>query len=197
MTGIWPLAPSFDSVGYLAREPSVIERVLGFDPDDAVDPASIRVGYAGHDLELPPLPPEHWVRFRHEAWAVHREAFESDPDSYGRDLQVKLRRARGDLGTAEPVMAGWRRQYGSLLSRFDVLVDTVFDGPAPLLESVLRDYAQDTFIESDRLLAKTPIANALGWPALVFPTSAGPRQVMGPPGTERALFSVARRLSRD
>ncbi|MCW2742892.1 MAG: Amidase [Blastococcus sp.] len=196
LAGIWPLAPSFDSLGYLAREPGVIEHVMGFDLDGAAPAASIRVGYAGHDLQLPPLPPEHWVRFRHEAWAVHRAAFESDPDSYGKDLQVKLGRVRGDLGMAEPVMAEWRGHYRSLRNRFDVIVDTVFDGPAPLLESVLRDYAQDTFIESDRLLEKTPIANALGWPALVFPTSAGPRQVMGPPGTEPALFSVARRLSR-
>src|SRR6185312_13592009 len=128
LTGIWPLAPSFDSLGYLAREPSVIEHVMGFDRDEAVDAALIRVGYAGHDLELPPLPPEHWVRFRHEAWAVHRVAFEADPDSYGKDLQVKLSRVRGDLGTAEAVMAEWRGRYSSLRSRFDVIVDTVFDG---------------------------------------------------------------------
>jgi Asp-tRNA(Asn)/Glu-tRNA(Gln) amidotransferase A subunit family amidase len=196
LSHIRPLAPSFDSLGYLAREPSVIEQVMGWTADDVGDARSVQVGRAGHDLELPPLPPEHWVRFRHEAWAVHGAAFEADPGSYGRDLRTKLLRPRGDLETAELVMAEWRRTYASVRARFDVIVDTVFDGPAPLLESVLEDYTHDTFAESDRLLEKTPVANALGWPALVFPTSAGPRQAMGPPGTEPALFAVARHLSR-
>lgn len=197
LSGIWPLAPSFDSLGYLARDPAILEYLLGFGDatDDRLDASRVRVGRVGHDLELPPLPQEHWVRFRHEAWAVHGEAFVADPESYGKDLQLKLAKPRGDLAVAEQVMVEWRQAYAASQEQFDVLVDTVFDGPAPLLEAVLADYNNATLIESDRLLEKTSTANALGWPALAFPTADGPRHIMGRPGTERAMFEVARSLS--
>jgi Asp-tRNA(Asn)/Glu-tRNA(Gln) amidotransferase A subunit family amidase len=56
---------------------------------------------------------------------------------------------------------------------------------------VLRDYREGTLTVSDRLLSITPLVNALGWPALALPTRAGPRQIIGRPGSEAAILSAA------
>jgi aspartyl-tRNA(Asn)/glutamyl-tRNA(Gln) amidotransferase subunit A len=190
LTGIYPLAPSFDSLGYLAAEPGDLELVLGL--GELPEPGSVAVGVAEVDVELPPLPAAHWTVFREEAWAVHGAAFTRDPGSYGADLRRKLQMPRGDSAAAKRTMAEWRQEYAAAVGRYDVVVDRVFDGGPPSVVNVVRDYDENEAGESDRLLARTPAANALGWPALAFPTIDGPRQVSGPPGSEPALFAVAR-----
>jgi len=193
LSGIYPLAPSLDSLGYLATGPDHLKRVL--DIGGLPDVQQLRVGVMGDNLTMPPLPTEHWVNFREEAWAVHGEAQTKTPTLYGADLRRKLAIPRGDVSAANHIMARWRTRFALAAHPFDVLVDSVFEGGPPALRDVVAEYETNTSAESDRLLARTPTANALGWPALAFPTPDGPRQVLGPPGSEPALFAVARGLS--
>lgn len=193
MDGVYPLAPSLDTIGYLAAGPEPLQQALGL--RDLPDPARVRVGHLGADLELPPLPEEHWTIFRWESYQVHAEHFARHPEAYGDDVRFKLRRERGDLAAAWVAERHWRGEVERVTTAYDALVGPVLDGGAPLLEEVLADYRSDTFTVSDRMMRHTPVANALGWPALAFPTSAGPRQVLGRPGAEPLLLATAIRLS--
>ena len=195
LTGIYPLAPNLDSLGYLARNPDDLELVLGI--EEAPDIHSVSVGRIGEDVMPPPLPDEHWVLFRYEAWAVHGKAFTENPETFGKDLQRKLRVPIGDVHNAMRVMDAWRKSYAIAVRGFDILVQPVFEGGPPRLETVIREYEQDTYSESARLMSRTPIANALGWPALAFPGRDQPLEVLAPPGSESALFSVARSLQNN
>ena len=72
-----------------------------------------------------------------------------------------------------------------------MLLGPVFDGPAPLHADVVRDYEDDTYRESDRLLEYTPVANALGWPAMAIPTAGGPLHALARPRCEAHLLAIA------
>jgi Asp-tRNA(Asn)/Glu-tRNA(Gln) amidotransferase A subunit family amidase len=43
-------------------------------------------------------------------------------------------------------------------------------------------------------MAFTPVANALGWPAMTVPTDTGPKHLLGRPGTEPAMLALAARI---
>jgi aspartyl-tRNA(Asn)/glutamyl-tRNA(Gln) amidotransferase subunit A len=190
MTGVFPLAPSLDSLGYLADGPDTLRLALGL--DDLPDPGMLRVGTIGADLEVPGLPAQHWTVFRAEAWQTHGEAFTEHPEDYGADLRSRFALGHEDPAAARAVLAEWRRAYATAAQGYDVLVDLVMDGPAPLLSAARADYDNGTFYLRERLLRHTPTANALGWPALAFPTADGPRQVLG--RDPAALLAVAARL---
>ena len=194
MTGVFPLCPSYDSLGYLADGPQTLARALGLDyPDDLPDPGSLRVGTIGVDLEVPAMPAEHWAVFRAESWRTHHRALAEHPQSYGADLRARLSLPHdADPAAARAVEESWRRDYAAAAAGFDVLVELVIDGAAPLLSAVRADYDNGTFYVRERLLRHTPAANGLGWAALAFPTADGPRQVLG--RDPAALLAVAAEL---
>ena len=199
LQGVYPLAPTYDSIGYLAARPEILQRLFGI--MNLPEIGKIRVGTIGVDLETPALPAEHWTLFRAEIWAVHSSDFVSVPETYGRDIQRHLQFAEqetrlADHGKAREVANTWRQRYFAATRNYDVLVDRVIDGEPPLLSAAINDYETGQDQLRERLLRHTPVANALGWPALAFPTAYGPRQAMGRPGSEAALFAVARSLSR-
>jgi aspartyl-tRNA(Asn)/glutamyl-tRNA(Gln) amidotransferase subunit A len=191
MTGVFPLAPSLDSFGYLADGPDSLRLALGI--DEPPDPRALRVGTIGADLEVPDLPAEHWTIFRAEAWRTHGRTVTEHPDDYGADLRARFALPAEEPAGAREAMAAWRRAYAAAAEGYDVLVDLVMDGLAPLLSAVRADYENGTFYVRQRLLRHTPVANALGWPALAFPTADGPRQVLG--RDPAALLAVATRLA--
>lgn len=193
LPGVHPLAPSFDSLGFLTAGPDDLALVLGI--AELPGPGTVRAGFAGVDLEVPALPAEHWTVFGAETWQVHGRAVTDDPGSYGADVRARLRPPREDVAAARRVEAAWRRRYAEAVRGYDVVVDLVLDGAAPLLADAVRDYERGESLVRQRLIRHTPAANGLGWPALAFPTAEGPRQVLGPPGSEAALLAVARELS--
>ena len=189
MTGVFPLSPSNDSVGLLAADVGVLMLSLGI--SELPDLRDLRIARLGEDVLLPRLPAAHWVRFRHESLEVHATLFAHFGERYGCDLQWKLRRALGDVVAADLEMVAWRAEVEAALHDVDVLLGPVFDGPAPLHADVVRDYENDTYVESDRLLAYTPVANALGWPAIAIPTADGPLHALARPRREAQLLAVA------
>jgi aspartyl-tRNA(Asn)/glutamyl-tRNA(Gln) amidotransferase subunit A len=192
MRGVFPLAPSYDSIGWFAADVATLERVV-------VSPAAgrahgARVATLGEDVALPPLPDEHWVLFRDEAQAVHAEHFAADPSGYGDDVRRKLSAPIGDVPRARSAMAAWRTEVGAALVGVDIVSSDVFPGRAPTVEAMLAEYRDGTRDESQRLMTITPVANALGWPAMTVPCADGPRHLLGRPGTEAAMLGHAARI---
>ncbi len=189
LTGVFPLAPTLDSIGFLAPDVATLARAL--DVAGMPDAAALRVARLGRDVRLPPLPAAHWVLFRSEAYPIHAEALAKDPEGFGADLQLKMSGQVGDVASARAAMAAWRAEVKAALAGVDILESEVFPGAAPTLDAVMRDYRNDTLIESERLMTHTPVANALGWPAMAVPTEDGPRHLLARPGDEPALLARA------
>jgi Asp-tRNA(Asn)/Glu-tRNA(Gln) amidotransferase A subunit family amidase len=189
MTGVTPLAPSFDALGFLASNVADLCRVLQI--EGLPNASGVRVGELGVDLETPALPHDHWTIFRHEAWGIHGDRFTANPNRYGRDVQRSLRLPVGEVSKAHHMVSAWRERYAEAVEGYDVLVGPVLDGAAPLVESVRRDYKRGETFVRQRLLRHTPVYNALGWPALSCPTANGNVQLAARPGDEAKLLAVA------
>jgi aspartyl-tRNA(Asn)/glutamyl-tRNA(Gln) amidotransferase subunit A len=189
MAGVHPLAPEHDSIGFLSASLAPLQRVLRC--PDLPPLADLRIA-DGDALDLPPFPLEdHWVIFREQSYALHQARLASHPEEYGADLHVKMSGPVGDVPQARERLRAWREAFDRAIADIDLLVLPVFPGEAPTTEEVLRDYREGTLTVSDRLLSITPLVNALGWPALALPTRAGPRQIIGRPGSEAAILSAA------
>ena len=188
--GVFPLARSFDSLGFLTADVSTLARVLGVAPADA----PIRIARLGEQIELPALPEAHWTLFGAEAQAVHRPLLAAGADSYGVDLRRKLAQDVGDVAGARTTMVRWAAAVTAALDDIDVLEGPVFDGPAPTLDGALADYRDPSEPVRARLTQYTPLANALGWPAIAVPTADGPRQLLSRPRAVAQLLAVAERI---
>lgn len=190
--GVFPLAGSLDSLGFLTADVATLARVLALPPAPAEAP--IRIARLGEQVELPELPDEHWTTFRAEVNAIHEPMLAERPALYGIDVRRKLALDVGDLEQARSVMARWRDSVAAALNDVDVLEGPVFDGEAPTIDDVLADYRDGTKHVGDRLMAYTPVANALGWPAIAVPTADGPRHLLSRPEAIPQLLAVAERI---
>lgn len=121
--GVWPLAPSLDAVGPMARDvrgvmagmalldpgfapssaPAAVigrVRVRGVDPviDDAIDALLAASELEVVEIELPGWDPAgeaaRTVMF-HEVWQVDRHLYERDPAAIGADVRERLEEGRG------------------------------------------------------------------------------------------------------
>ncbi len=187
--GVFPLAPSYDSLGFLAPDVETLARLLDVRPAEGL--GHVRVAQLGDDVLLPALPDEHWTLFRAEAAASHRDR---DLDAVGRDVRMKLRRPIGDVEHARQTMAAWRAETERALAGVDVLVGPTFDGEVPTTAAVLADFEADRLDESTRMMGYTPVANALGWPAMAVPTVDGSRHLLARPGHEPLLLAYAQHI---
>ena len=176
--GLWPLAPSFDHVGPLAR--TLDDCALAFDvlrgaPLVPIDPAGLRVlelaaaeiGPATEDFlaaaSLPPAPA--LVRLHlAECAEVHREIYAEHADSYDDDLRAKL--AVGfavspeERATLVSGLHAWRGACAATC-QWDVLVTPTFPGELPPFD------VPATIELSNRVTAYTRPINWLGWPSAV------------------------------
>lgn len=192
LDSIFPLATTYDSLGYFAAGVEDLQLVLGL--DELPEVQSIRTARIGVDIEVPDLPEVHWTLFRKEVWDVHGERFQREPERYGKDLRWKLELPFDDVPGAKESIEAWRRRFLEAVEGVDVLVGTALDGAPPLLEAAVADFERDEFLTGFRLLRHTPLYNELGWPALVVPTEDGPLQVAARPGSEAAVLAVGKSL---
>jgi aspartyl-tRNA(Asn)/glutamyl-tRNA(Gln) amidotransferase subunit A len=223
IAGCFPLAPSFDHIGPMARTveecvalleaiaPDFAPAALGSLEEIAVatawtdeaDPLVVqRVREAaGHfprrrSIEWPR--PQIGALFMREVADVHRELYAENGDLYGEELAVKIERclavSDAEAKRAEQVRAEYRDSCPELLDGFDLLL-------TPTLQCVAPPTGIGDLPLRERLIANTLPFNTLGWPALALP--CGPAedglpasvQLVGRPGADALVLAAGSRLA--
>jgi aspartyl-tRNA(Asn)/glutamyl-tRNA(Gln) amidotransferase subunit A len=189
-SGVFPLAPSFDTVGPMARtvtEAALVDSVLTGRPCPVPHLAGLRVGVLAEtgiedaltDLgarveqaHLPERGADLMAAFEAECAVTHMPWFPRERERYGPDRQVKLDAAQ------EITVVRWRRGRADLREfrrrarsemRFDVLVGPVMDIDPPPVDCWEPDVRA-------AMTGWTRPFNFLGWPAIAI----GGLQIAGP-----------------
>ena len=195
LEGCFPLAPSFDHAGPMARDVATCEEALralvpGFEPRVLASLEEVEVGIAWtatadplvrarveaavqafprrRAVELPE--PEGVGRlFMHEVVDVHRELYAENSDLYGEDLRIKIDRCL-EVTDAEAESASRRRdEYReaaeTALAGVDLIVTPTLSSVAPRIGA---GGTGDVEVR-EQLISRTFPFNALGWPALALP----------------------------
>jgi aspartyl-tRNA(Asn)/glutamyl-tRNA(Gln) amidotransferase subunit A len=220
--GCFPLAPSFDHAGPMARDVPGCERVLralapGFEPRRA-ELGDVEVGIAWTEqadplvrerveeaaarfprprrLELP-RPDGVYDSFSREVADVHRELFAEYADEYGETVRRKIERclAVTDAEYERAVVA--RERYREQLAEAVAGIDLVL---TPTLECAAPPAPADELALRGRLTKLTFPLNAVGWPAVALP--CGPAedglpasvQLTAPQGQDALVLGAAAAL---
>jgi amidase len=215
--GVLPLAPSFDTVGWITRDAATLRlvgdvllppgpagpprRVLLVRDDDTVDDA-VRRHAARWGATVEPIP---WPgdvaallsAFRViqavEAWRAHGVWVDAHPRALGLDIEGRFRFGAGVDAAAEEearaTLAAWRAELLDRLGDDAWLALPAAGGPG---------HPRDVSIEGRdawrlaTLRCSVP-ASACGLPSVSLPTGATPPlgvAFVGPPGADRALLDA-------
>ena len=223
--GCFPLAPSFDHAGPMARDVAACEEMLaalapGFAPVSTPDLGDLAVGLAWTEpaeplvrervelaaglfgrvdrLELPDGRDTYPV-FSREAAGVHEPLWREHADSYGEDVGYKVQRAL--TVTDEAVTAATvarerlREQVAEAMEGLDLLV-------TPTLAMVAPPTGIGDLALRERMIQFTYPWNATGAPAIALPCGAAEDglpasvQLIGRPGADALVLAAARSLER-
>jgi amidase len=217
LTGVWPLAPSLDTVGPVARDvagliagmtllepeftvaarsPGVAGRVkIDADPavDQAVDAALDAAGWHVVPVDLAGLGPATAAAMTvldAEAWASDGELAGSAPELIGRDVLSRLRQAASI--TPDQLSAAWQEA-----DRWRASLSALWDQVELLALPTLLGFppALSNARELLQIRGLTAPVNLAGLPALALAVpSRGPLpasiQLIGPPGAEDRLLAA-------
>jgi aspartyl-tRNA(Asn)/glutamyl-tRNA(Gln) amidotransferase subunit A len=224
MDGCFPLAPSFDHVGPMARSvEACVEQlkalVAGFRRSEIESLEEVAVAVAWLEdaeplvaervraaaAEFPRRRELDWPRpqidalFMHEVAGVHRELYAEHSELYGDEVATKLERCFAVSDAEASVAARARDEYrercAEALDGSDLLVTPTLSCVAP--PTGVGDLALRT-----TLIRNTLPFNTLGWPALALP--CGPAedglpasiQLVGRPGADALVLAAGERLER-
>jgi aspartyl-tRNA(Asn)/glutamyl-tRNA(Gln) amidotransferase subunit A len=220
--GCFPLAPSFDHAGPMARDVPSCERMVralapGFEPL-RVELGEVEVGVAWTEqadpfvrerveeaatrfprlrrLELP-HPDGVYDSFSREVADVHRELFSEYADEYGETVRRKIEWCLAVTNAEYERAVKARERYREQLAEAVVEVDLVL---TPTLECVAPPAPADELALRGRLTKLTFPLNAVGWPALALP--CGPAedglpasvQLTAPQGQDAVVLGAAAAL---
>lgn len=224
VAGCFPLAPSFDHVGPMARTVAECVALLeaiapGFAAEEAAGSLEeIVVGTAwieeadplvaqrvrdaagnfprSRSLEWPR--PEIGALFMREVADVHRELYSENGELYGEDLAVKIERclavSDAEAGRAEQARREYRERCLELLEGVDLLL-------TPTLQCVAPPTGIGDLALRGRLTANTLPFNTLGWPALALPCGRAEdglpasAQLVGRPGADGLVLAAGSLLA--
>jgi aspartyl-tRNA(Asn)/glutamyl-tRNA(Gln) amidotransferase subunit A len=202
--GCFPLAPSFDHAGPMARDVATCAAMMGplapgFEPrtlESLVgEAASLFPRHRALDL---PSADAITRAFQREVADVHRELYAEHGDLYGASVATKIERClavtEAEYEQAVRAREEYREQILGLMSQVDLVVTPTLGCVAPPLgvgDLVLRDL----------LVQRTLPFNAIGAPALALP--CGPAedglpasvQLAGTPGADALVLAAGNLLS--
>jgi aspartyl-tRNA(Asn)/glutamyl-tRNA(Gln) amidotransferase subunit A len=223
LEGCFPLAPSFDHAGPMARDVATCERMMevladDFEPGAPVDLADLTVALAwtehseplvrerveeaaarfGHVTHVELLfPDETYPLFTREAAEVHADLWRDHRDAYGSNVAYKAERAMhvtdAAVRAAEQARALYRERMAELMADVDLLV-------TPTLAVVAPPAGIGDLVLRDLLLRFTYPFNAIGAPALALPCGAAEHglpasvQLVGRPGDDALVLAAGRAL---
>jgi aspartyl-tRNA(Asn)/glutamyl-tRNA(Gln) amidotransferase subunit A len=221
--GCFPLAPSFDHVGPMARTVSdcrvLLEALVpGFPPAElgSLEDVSVAVAWTEEAEPLvrdrareaashfPRSQEVEWPRpqidalFMREVADVHRELYSETGDLYGDNVATKVERCLAVSDAEATLAARARDEYGErcaeLLEGFDLLLTPTLPCVAP------RTGVGDLALRST-LTRNTLPFNALGWPTLALPCGAAEDglpasvQLVGRAGADALVLAAGERLA--
>jgi aspartyl-tRNA(Asn)/glutamyl-tRNA(Gln) amidotransferase subunit A len=223
--GVFPLAPSFDTVGPMARSVAGCIAMMG-----ALAPASVPAGPAdlgevraalawtkhadplvrarveeaasllpgAEPVDLP-LPGDLNPAFQAEAADVHRDLFAEKADLYGENVRRKLEAAftvtTEQADVSRAERGAYRERTAAALDGFDVLL-------TPTMPMVAPPVGPGDLVLRERMIMLTRPFNGLGWPALALP--CGPAEdglptsltIAARPGEDALVLAVGEALER-
>ena len=220
LDGCFPLAPTFDHAGPMARSVTECARIL-----DALVPDfgttrqtnAQRVGLAWVDRCRPlvakrlreaaevldaqamdfPLPHGLGNAFMGEVADVHRDLFAESADQYGPTVRTKIERCLAltepEIQAAQRARSDYAERAAEAFADLDLLL-------VPTLAFVAPPIPENELDVRDEIIEFTFPFNALGWPALAFPI--GPAedalpasaQLVGRPGDDAMVLTVGEAL---
>src|SRR6267378_1372561 len=221
--GCFPLAPSFDHVGPMARtveECAALLEVIapGFAAAELDSLEEIAVGTAWVDeadplvsrrahesaAHFPRSQPLAWPRpeidalFMREVADVHRELYAENGELYGEEIAIKIERclavSDAEAERAEQARAEYRERCLELFDGLDLLL-------TPTLQCVAPPTGVGDLALRKRLIANTLSFNTLGWPALALPCGQAEDglpasvQLVGRPGADALVLAAGGRLA--
>ena len=222
--GCFPLAPSFDHVGPMARDVGECERMMralvpGFEAAGVSSLSDLKVGVAWTERADPlvrervsaaassagaqpvelPLPGAVGPAFAREAAQVHDELWREHRALYGENVAAKLERAyRLDddrVAAAVAERERYRERMAELMDGLDLLVTPTLKMVAPPVG------IGDLALREDVIELTFPF-NAIGAPALAMPCGAAEDglpasvQLVGKPGDDALVLAAGRLLER-
>jgi aspartyl-tRNA(Asn)/glutamyl-tRNA(Gln) amidotransferase subunit A len=208
--GCFPLAPSFDHAGPMARDVRTCIELMealapGFELERPGSLADLRIGVAG-GTELAgaasvTLPSADGVSaaFQREVAAIHGEIFAAHSELYGDNVRAKVERCLEvpdrEVERARRSREELRERIGELLERFDLLVTPTVAIPPPPLDV-------DELTVRAQAIAFTFPLNAVGAPALALPHGRdgdglpASIQIVAAPGRDGLVLGAGELLER-
>jgi aspartyl-tRNA(Asn)/glutamyl-tRNA(Gln) amidotransferase subunit A len=225
MEGVFPLAPSFDTAGPMARSvadcTAMMEALVpGFHRAALESLSDVFIGVAWLDAAEPlvrarveeaaalfprrkpldfPMAPDPGPSFMREVADVHRELFAQHADLYGTSVRIKIERCLGLPEEKALESAAARQAYGAqalaALGDLDLLATPTMSFVAPPVG------IGDLALREAVIRLTFPIS-ALGWPALALPCGPAENglpaslQLIGRPGSDDLVLAAGALLER-
>jgi aspartyl-tRNA(Asn)/glutamyl-tRNA(Gln) amidotransferase subunit A len=195
LDGCFPLAPSYDHAGPMARDAETCERALtvlvpGFEREELGSLEELEIGIAWTEdaaprvraqvlataelfprrrlLELP-KPDGTGALFMREVADVHRELYAENAELYGEDLRIKIERCLrvtdGEAESAARRREEYRERILDALADIDLLVTPTL----PVVAPRIGEGGTGDLEVRETLISRTYPFNLLGWPALALP----------------------------
>jgi Asp-tRNA(Asn)/Glu-tRNA(Gln) amidotransferase A subunit family amidase len=197
LDGVFPLAPTFDHAGPMARTVEEVIRMMaalvpGFDVPREAEPRIARAWSADATIDFP-LPDNVGPVFMREVADVHRDLFDEHRDSYGENVRTKVERcltvSDDQYRAASARREDYREQAEAALDGYDALITPTLSIDPPPSDV-------DEIGVREAMIRFTFPFNCLGWPALSLPRGARGIQIVGRPGADDLVLAAGLSLER-